>query len=162
MSLFVRVEYKNERRFIEIENMESLTAQNFPALVVKEFQIQNAKGKKVYIHDQYDTRVYQTAELKFLLQNPLQTLILKVNFEQTTGRRSVNHNFTTKVKYLSVIHLLLSSLYYLLFLDRMSYMLKSLPYRILKIIWKREEQEHLQTIARPKIFRKKTSVLFRI
>lgn len=58
---------------------------------MNKFQIQNAKGKNVYIHDQYDTRVYKTEELKFLLQKQLKTLILKVKFEQSTSRRSINY-----------------------------------------------------------------------
>lgn len=97
MSLFVRVEYKNERKFIEIKDINGLTIKQFPALVVNKFNIQNAKGKSVYIHDQYDTRVYETEELKFLLQTQLETLILKVKFEQSTGRRSINHTFTSMV-----------------------------------------------------------------
>lgn len=97
MSIFVRVEYQNERKFIEIKDIDSLTVQNFPALVVNKFQIQKAKGKNVYIHDQYDTRVYATEELKFLLQTQLQTLILKVKLEQSTLRRSINRFFTSQV-----------------------------------------------------------------
>lgn len=98
MSIFVRVEYKKERKFIEIKDIDSLTIKNFPALVVNKFQIQNAKGKNVYVHDHvHDTRVYETEELKFLLQTQLETLILKVKFEQSGVRRSINHLFTSKV-----------------------------------------------------------------
>lgn len=100
MSEFVRVEYKNERKFVEIKDIDSLTIKQFPALVVQRFQIENAKGKNVYIHDQYDTRVYETEELKFLLHKQLDTLILKVKFEQSPGRRSLSHTFTSKVKIL--------------------------------------------------------------
>lgn len=97
MSLFVRVEYKNERKFIEIEDIDSLTVQNFLALFVNKFQIQNSRGTNAYIlHDQYDTRIYETKELKFLLQTQLNTLILKVKFQQSTGRRTT-HTFTSKV-----------------------------------------------------------------
>lgn len=93
----MRVEYENERKLIEIEDIDSLTVQKFQTLVVNKFQIQNAKGKNVYIHDQYDTRIYETDELKFLLQTQLETLILRFKFQQATGRRSINHTFTSKV-----------------------------------------------------------------
>lgn len=95
--MFVRVEYKNERKFIQIKEIEGLTINSITASVVTKFQIGKAKGKKVYIHDQLGTRIHEAEELKFLFQTQLATLVLKFRFEQSTGRRSASHFFTSTV-----------------------------------------------------------------
>lgn len=95
--MFVRVEYNYERKFVEIKDINTLTIENFPALVVNVFQIKNARGKKVYVHDQLDTRIHETAELKFLLQTQISSLVLKVKFVAANSRGSISQIFTTKV-----------------------------------------------------------------
>lgn len=105
MSLFVRVEYKIDRKFIEIENVDNV------ALVVNKFQIQNARGKSVYIYDQHQTRVHEKEELNFLLRTQLSNVILTVKFEEQSGRRSINHCFTSKVNH--------SSSHFLIFVQRL-------------------------------------------
>lgn len=95
--MFVRVEYKNERKFVEIKEIDGLTVNSITTSVVTKFQIEKAKGKKVYIHDHLNTRIHETEELKFLLQTQLATLVLKFRFEPSTGRRSASHFFTSTV-----------------------------------------------------------------
>lgn len=95
--MFVRVEYKNERKLVEIKEIDGLTINSITASVVTKFQIQKAKGKKVYIYDQLNTRIHEAEELKFLLQTQLATLVLKFRFELSTGRRSASHFFTSTV-----------------------------------------------------------------
>lgn len=48
--------------------------------VVKSFNLVDAKGKKVYVHDQHDTPVDTIELLIFLLQTQSASLILKIEF----------------------------------------------------------------------------------
>lgn len=96
-TMFVRVEHKNKRKFVQIKDIDGLTINSITASVVSKFQIGKAKGKKVYIHDHLNTRIHDAEELKFLLQSQMATLVLKFKFEQSTGRRSASHFFTSTV-----------------------------------------------------------------
>lgn len=52
-------------------------------IVVDDFHVEDAKGKKVHIFDQLDTRVTDDDILKHLIASGTENLILKVQFKET-------------------------------------------------------------------------------
>lgn len=52
-------------------------------LVVENFQIKDANGKKVHIFDHLNTRVNDDAVLKYLITSMPESLVLKVQFKST-------------------------------------------------------------------------------
>lgn len=103
--MYVRVEVNKQRQFVEIDNIDKLTLQQFIKkgklrnlfsfmsfdisqmfyieTVVDAFVVKDAIGRKVYIFDQLDTRVDSEEILKYLISSNSESLILKVQFNAT-------------------------------------------------------------------------------
>lgn len=63
--------------------------------VVENFQIKNAKGKRVHMFDQLDTRVNDDDLLKYLIRSKTENFMLKVQIMGTSS--STKDLFTSKV-----------------------------------------------------------------
>lgn len=74
--------------------MFTITNTFFIQLVVHDFDVKDAQGKKVHICDQFETRIDSDDVLKFLMKSQPENLILTVEFIEIDLS---SYSFTVKV-----------------------------------------------------------------